>query len=113
MSKKTPKSLHQPFSWLNDALRADALAQCVADTKDLCRGIQTCLELVHASYLAQGDYADDYFPPVLDAVASERPLRLAIVVAGMLAEQAERNVDGLNELPNEATGRVQAGGHNA
>ncbi|MFC5472553.1 hypothetical protein [Paraherbaspirillum soli] len=91
-----PEALHKPFSWLVAALRHDSEAQFSSKTKSYCLGIQTCLELVHATDLSSGDYADPAHPPLLSVTARERLMLFAIDACGDLAEQAAADIERRN-----------------
>jgi len=94
-SRPIPAS-HQPFSWLEEELRIDAAMQFLAHTLDATQGIQTCLGLIHASNLAREE-GDAACPPTLNVADTECLTRLAMAAAGMLAEQAERRIEVLNQ----------------
>ncbi|MDY7547593.1 hypothetical protein QN360_18605 [Glaciimonas sp. CA11.2] len=97
MSKPIPPSssdseaFHQPFSWLPHEYQNDRAAQFYALTVDVCRGVQTCIDLVHLSNADRG--TSD--APTLTVLATERLLRLALTSSQMLAENAERRIDRL------------------
>ena len=86
---EAPKPLHQPFTWLADRVRLDAGAQFTELTMDICYGLQTCLELVHAASASPS--------PVLGHSDADRLLRLAIASTGLLAAAAEDRINWINE----------------
>ena len=86
---KAPEPLHQPFSWLNARVQLDAGAQFTELTMDICYGLQTCLELVHAASASPS--------PVLGHSDADRLLRLAIASAGLLAGAAQDHINWINE----------------
>ena len=94
------KAGHQPFSWLTEELRVDAAMQFLAHTLDMAQGMQTCLGLIHASNQAREE-GDPARPPTLNATDTECLTRLAMAAAGMLAEQAGRRIDVLNQRHTE------------
>ncbi|HWX01530.1 hypothetical protein [Collimonas sp.] len=97
------KAGHQPFSWLAEELRIDAAMQFLAHTLDMAQGMQTCLGLIHASNQAREE-GDPACPPTLNVADTECLTRLAMSAAGMLAEQAERRIEVLNQRQAERLG---------
>lgn len=106
-SRSPAKAAHQPFSWLAEELRIDAGMQFLTQTLDMAQGLQTCLALVHASHQAREE-ADPACPPALNVSDTECLTRLAMAAAGMLAQQAERRIDVLNQRHASST-RQSAG----
>ncbi|MDY7547890.1 hypothetical protein RGU75_16840 [Glaciimonas sp. CA11.2] len=94
-SSTEPESLHQAFSWLPTHHRNEPTAEFYALAKDVCLGIQTCIELVHFSMMDR-DSGDAR--PLLNIRDTERLLRLAGTSSQMLAEAAALRIDGLNRL---------------
>ncbi|QRX82069.1 hypothetical protein [Glaciimonas sp. PAMC28666] len=84
-------AFHQAFSWLPSDHQTDKPAQFYGRTVDICRGIQTCLEIVHFSTLDRGTDAT----PALNIIDTERLVRLALTSSQMLAENAATNIDEL------------------
>ncbi|QRX82019.1 hypothetical protein [Glaciimonas sp. PAMC28666] len=88
-----PKALHQPFSWLPAHHQLNASAQFYALTKDVCQGIQTCVDLAHFSVMDRGSDTT----PVLNIEDTDRLLRLAVTSSRMLAQIAAVHIDGLDD----------------
>ncbi len=82
----------KPFSWLHPSIALDASAEFEAITKDLCSGMQVCLELVEISGLGRADPHPE-LPPVLDDLHSEVLLRMAISICKLLTSQATNSIE--------------------
>lgn len=87
-----PEALHQPFSWLPARHQSNEHAQFYAMTKDVCEGIQTCVDLAHFSIMDR----DGDTTPMLNRDDTDRLLRLAITSSQMLAHIASMRIDGLD-----------------
>ena len=87
------EAFHQSFSWLPSHHKNDHVAQFYALTVDVCRGVQTCIDLAHLSNSDRG--TSD--APTLTILDTERLLRLAFTSSHMLADIAERRIDGLDD----------------
>lgn len=87
------EAFHQAFSWLPLHHRTDAHAQFYALTKDVCQGIQTCIDVAHFSIMDR----DTDTAPTLDIIDTERLLRLALTSSQMLAEIATIRIDRLSD----------------
>jgi hypothetical protein len=100
------KPIHQPFSWAMGEFDDGRDAFFAALTLDVCNGIQTCLELVHATDLASGPSAACEEPPILGVMDRDRLLRLATVSARMLSDRAWKEVTRKNnQTPDPATAK--------
>ncbi|QRX80848.1 hypothetical protein [Glaciimonas sp. PAMC28666] len=86
-----PDALHQSFSWLPDEYKTDPAAQFYAMTKDICHGIQTCVDLAHFSTMDR----DNDTIPMLNISDTDRLLRLALTSAQMLGDRAADRIDDL------------------
>ncbi|QRX83973.1 hypothetical protein [Glaciimonas sp. PAMC28666] len=90
-SAAEPEAIHQAFSWLLLDHRTDPNAEFVALTKDVCLGVQTCIDLAHFSTM---DRESDT-TPVLNIADTERLLRLGSTSLQMLADAASGRIDQL------------------
>lgn len=98
-----PEPLHQAFSWLPLHHRADPHAQFIAMTKDVCQGLQTCIDLAHFSTMDRGSDTT----PMLDVTDTDRLLRLASTSLRMLADAASSRIDGLDNLNRHGVLRTE------
>jgi len=93
-------AVHQPFSWLRDEVKDYPMADFVALTMDICRGIETCLQIVHASDLERSSNAaldpEDAELPLLDVFDTTNLLRLSIVSSALLHELAAKKLGRIN-----------------
>ena len=100
------RAIHQPFSWLLHQNGYDGAAEFVALTKDVCEGIQKYLELVHSSTLDHDHNADakpgEQSSPLLSLNDMERLMRLATALAGLLANEADRRIEHINNRRRRA-----------
>ena len=87
------KAFHQSFTWLPSHHKNDHVAQFYALTVDVCRGVQTCIDLAHLSNADRGTCDT----PTLTILDTERLLRLALTSSHMLAEIAEKRIDRLDD----------------
>ncbi|QRX82634.1 hypothetical protein [Glaciimonas sp. PAMC28666] len=87
------EAFHTAFSWLPLDHQTEQHAEFYGRTVDICRGIQTCLEVAHFSTLDRGTDA----MPALNTIDTERLVRLALTSSQMLAEIAARNIDELKD----------------
>jgi hypothetical protein len=100
---------HVPFSWLHTD-KGGRSARFIETVLDVCGGLQTCLELVHATDLAlhARSMDDDEAVPVLGIGSKERLLRLAIAATGMLSNRAYEEIDWINEQARQSAERGRA-----
>jgi hypothetical protein len=100
-AQREAQAIHEPFSWLNKGLSANHEAQFTALTMDVCRGVETCLQLLHSDLLIRNrnQWADpgQEDAPLLDKAAGERLLLLATAAARMLSERAEASIENMND----------------
>jgi hypothetical protein len=89
-----------PFSWLNSGLENDFNAQFHALTMDVCRGVETCLQILHSDRLTQttNEWADagQEQTPVLEPHHGERLLLLATASMRMLGQVSEERIEAMN-----------------
>jgi len=90
------RPIHQAPSWVH-CQDKDGGAAFAALTLDVCNGVQTCLQLMQATDIANSSLAGDEYPPILGAVDKERLLLLAQAAAHMLSERAWDRVEELND----------------
>lgn len=101
--------LHKAFSWVEKGVADVAGADFAALTMDVCRGIETCLELMHVTDISVSSGAGDEDPPILGTVDKERLLLLAQAAARMLGDRANLRVDNINkQVRKAAQGRSRA-----
>ncbi len=108
MSNQTTRPLHEAFSWVEKGVADEPGADFAALTMNVCRGVETCLQLLHSTDLAihaQG-WGDDC-SPVLGRIDKERITLLATAAVQMLGDRAEARVDDANDRARKA---AQAGG---
>jgi len=103
------RPIHQPFSWAIEEFDDGRDAFFAALTLDVCNGIQTCLELVHATDLASEPSAAGEEQPILGARDRDRLLRLATVSARMLSDRAWEEVTRKNRQTRDPAS-VKEGG---
>jgi len=96
------RAIHQAFSWVEKGVADVDGAEFAALTMDVCRGIATCLELMHVTDISVNSGAGDEDPPILGAVDKERLLLLAQAAARMLGDRADKRVDGMNKQVRKA-----------
>lgn len=89
--------LHKAFSWVEKGVADVGSADFAALTMDVCRGIETCLELMHVTDISVNSGAGDEDPPILGTVDKERLLLLARAAARMLGDRADKRVDDMNK----------------
>jgi hypothetical protein len=98
---QNPAAMHLPFSWLDASLDNDPKAQFVALTMDVCRGAETCLQLLHSDMLTRNanQWADpgQEVAPILEKHHGEHLLLLATAATRMLSNQAEERIEMMNE----------------
>jgi hypothetical protein len=80
--------LHVPVSWLSPEAQDDLGAQFVALAMDVCNGVNTCLELIHATDIAVMARDPENDPPILGIVDREHLLLLARASTRMLSDRA-------------------------
>lgn len=91
------KAVFEAFSWLSADVRDDAAAAFGARIKDLAAGIHKCLQLVetselerqHARWEEPPQDGKDEVLPLLNESDTSILLRLAIVAAEIINEDAE------------------------
>lgn len=92
---------HSPFSWLH-ATAFDPRAELLTTTYDVCRGVETCLDILMNAQLRSQSHGDDDTDPENRALLSisdtERLLRLAHAATRMLANDADVAITEINRL---------------
>lgn len=96
------RAIHQAFSWVEQGVADVESADFAALTMDVCRGIETCLQLIHVTDISVNSGADDEDPPILGTVDKERLLLLAQASARMLGDRADKRVDEMNKQVRKA-----------
>lgn len=89
---------HQPFTWIYTN-KFDPRVELVATTYDVCRGVETCLEIMMNAQLHSQSHYDDTDPDdrrLLSGGDTERLLRLAIAATRMLATEADAAIIDIN-----------------
>lgn len=94
-----PGVVHQPFSWLHRDIENDSNARFMALTMDVCKGIRTCLDLVHTAGIERENDLNE--GSLLDVEETNSLLRLAMVSAQLLTETAQSKIDVLTELAHD------------
>ncbi|MBB3213806.1 hypothetical protein FHW67_003107 [Herbaspirillum sp. Sphag1AN] len=86
---------HQDFHWINSELQGTLYGQLLETTLDVSAGIHTCLQIVYASDLerAGNEDADMSAPPAVGILQADQLMRLAIASAGLLRDEARRQVE--------------------
>jgi hypothetical protein len=86
---------HQDFHWINSELQGTLYGQLLETTLDVSAGIHTCLQIVYAREmeLAGNQDADTSASPSVGTVQADRLMRLAIASAGLLRDEAWRQVE--------------------
>ena len=97
--EKTFGPHHVPFSWLH-CTEFDPSARLVETTFDVCRGVETCLEIVMNERLRMAshgsDDTDEDDRALLHQGDTERLLRLALAATRMLANDADVAITEIN-----------------
>lgn len=95
------RPLHEAFSWVETGVADVHGAEFAALTMDVCRGIETCLQMMHKTDISVLSGAGDEDPPVLGTVDKERLLLLASAAARMLGDRADERVDSMNKQAHQ------------
>jgi hypothetical protein len=94
---KHTQPLHVPVSWLDPEAQDDIGAQFVALAMDVCNGVNTCLELIHATDIAVMAQDPENDPPILGINDREHLLLLARASTRMLGDRAWNCASQLND----------------
>jgi len=86
------RATHQPFSWFIDA-PYNSQDEFIALTKNVCDGLQICLEMVHSTTLDSDEEAQS----LLTDNDVDRLMRFAIAAAGMMSNEADRRIERIND----------------
>lgn len=94
-------AIHQDFHWIEGTLQGSTYGNFLETTLDVSAGIHACLQIVYASALERAAHedadADAPVSPVVGVVQADQLMRLAIASAGLLRDEARRQVDLLAE----------------
>jgi hypothetical protein len=91
-STPTPGAIFEPFSWLPTSMRGNRSAEFIARTRDVCIGVQACLQIAHS----EGMDLDAEEESLLSANQTEHLVMLATQAVAMLAEEADREIANFN-----------------
>jgi hypothetical protein len=96
-----PDPTHQDFHWIEGIQQGSLYGNLLETTLDVSAGIHACLQLFYARQLEQeaNEDADPEAtaPPAIGVVHADQLMRLAIASAGLLRDEARRQVEALNE----------------
>jgi len=100
-TRAADSTIHQDFHWVDGELQGSLYGNILETTLDVSAGIHACLQIVYASTLerAANEDADADTPatPVVGVVQADQLMRLAIASAGLLRDEARRQVEDLAE----------------
>jgi hypothetical protein len=94
----TPRAIFEPFSWLPRSMRGVPRAEFIARTRDVCRGVQACLQIAHSDSMDRGEEQETLLSPS----QTEHLLMLSIQAVAMLAEEADREVEVLHRRASKS-----------
>ena len=93
--------IHQDFHWIEGIQQGSLYGKLLETTLDISCGINACLQLIYTSQLEReaNDDADvnDKAAPAIGVVLADQLMRLSIASAGLLRDEARRQVELLNE----------------
>jgi hypothetical protein len=93
---------HQDFHWIEGEQQGSVYGNFVETALDVSAGIHACLQIIYSSELerAANDDADEgqTAAPAVGIVYSDQLKRLAIASAGLLRDEARRQVAFFNEM---------------
>ena len=93
---------HQDFHWIEGAQQSSVYGKFLETALDVSAGIHACLQIIYSSELerAANDDADhgETAAPAVGIVYADQLKRLAIASAGLLRDEARRQVEVLNEI---------------
>jgi hypothetical protein len=94
-----PDPTHQDFHWIEGPQQGSLYGNLLETTLDLSAGIHACLQLAYASNLERAANSDAdpdaTAAPAIGIVYADQLMRLAIVSAGLLRDEARRQVEDL------------------
>lgn len=101
------RPLHEPFSWL-ESPEPSADADFAAVALNVCRGVETCLQMIHSTDLElhHRDWGNDDAKPILGRVDKERLMLLATAAVQMLGQQADARINAANEQAPKVRGML-------
>ena len=93
--------IHQDFHWIEGQQQGSLYGNLLETTLDVSAGIHACLQLFYARQLEhdanQDADVDDIVAPAIGVVHADQLMRLAIASAGLLRDEARRQVEVLNQ----------------
>lgn len=98
---------HRPFSFLADRLQHDPNARFAEAVLDITQGITVCLSIVHSSNMTRSmnrENPDATRMPIVNTVDTAQLLRMAAASAELIARQAERHIEWMNEYAGKNGG---------
>jgi hypothetical protein len=103
--------VHQDFSWLRDDAKDFPTADFVALTRDICQGINTCLNIFNTSHLErlhnEDAEPDEQSVPAVSSFDCEALLRLSIASSRLLQEASEKTINWINEFGPKKTAAMK------
>lgn len=93
MSARDDQPMHEPFSWLMPSIRGSKDAEFVVRVRNISIGVETTLQIIRNDTLDR----DADRPTMFSPNDMEGLMFLATESLAMLAEQAERMIDSLND----------------
>ncbi|MBB3211464.1 hypothetical protein FHW67_000712 [Herbaspirillum sp. Sphag1AN] len=92
---------HQDFHWIEGSHQGSLYGNLLETTLDVSAGIHACLQLFYTRQLEheanQDADADNIVAPAIGVVHADQLMRLAIASAGLLRDEARRQVEVLNQ----------------
>jgi hypothetical protein len=96
---KTRDAVHEPFSWFSEEAKDYPLANFVGLTRDVCNGIETCLEIINSAALDREAAEDgNDVIPAINTFEADNLLRLAMAASRLMAYEAEGAIKWINEF---------------
>lgn len=95
---RAPGPINTPFSWLPSSMQGRTNAEFVARTRNVSKGVRTCLQLMHNDIL---DRCSEQ-PTLLSVNEIEHLMLLATEALGMLAEDADKQIEHMHETARKA-----------
>jgi len=93
---------HEDFHWIEGPQQGSLYGNLLETTLDVSAGIHACLQIIYTNTLehAANDDADDgeRASPAVSVMHADQLMRLAIVSAGLLRDEAWRQVEDCNEV---------------
>ncbi|MBB3213908.1 hypothetical protein FHW67_003214 [Herbaspirillum sp. Sphag1AN] len=97
-----PDPTHQDFHWIEGIQQGSLYGNLLETTLDISTGIQACLQLIYTSKLER-EANEDAEPahkaaPAIGIVLADQLMRMSIASAGLLRDEARRQVECLNDM---------------